>query len=240
MERPVEEKPVVLFTGNFGSGKTEVAVNFALNRLGLGCPVQIADLDVVNPYFRTREVCEILSGFGIDVVVPEHSLLMADLPVVVPQIRGIIDRPKGISILDVGGDDVGATVLGSLRDSILRADHDMLLVVNQMRPFTDSVKGCLKIAREIEAAARLKLTGVVGNSHLMDETTPSIIEEGARFAHEVAEELKVPVRFVTSEERLIPDLDIGRLGCPLLPLTRQMLPPWRRRQKVGPKTFLLH
>ena len=231
--------PIVLFVGNFGSGKTEVAVNFALNRLEEGEEVRIADLDVVNPYFRSREVRDILTAKGIRVVVPEEGLLEADLPIVIPQIKGVIEKPKGVTILDVGGDDVGATVLGSLNNAFIRSPFSMLQVINEKRPFTETVEDCLKIGRGIEAASRLKVTGIVGNSHLMDETSPETIYDGYEFSRNVAAELGLPLVFITCEERLIPELDITKIGCPILPITRMLLPPWRRREVLGSKNFLL-
>ena len=230
---------VVLFIGNYGSGKTEVAVNFAVNRLSQGIRVRIADLDVVNPYFRSREVHDILEAKGIGVVVPENRLMDADLPVVVPQIRGLIEHPDGIAILDVGGDDAGATVLGSLHDAFLRSPYDMLQVVNVKRPFTENVNDTLAITREIEAASRLNVTGVVGNSHLMDLTDAQTVRDGYFYAKEVADALGVELKFITCEERLLAQLDPGEFSCPVLPITRQLLPPWRRRQALGSQRFLL-
>jgi len=228
----------VLIVGNYGSGKTEVAVNLAVNRLKYG-PVQVVDLDVVNPYFRSREVRSILEAKGVEVIVPEERLIEADLPVVVPQIRGAILKPKGLAILDVGGDNVGATVLGSLNDELVSRPHDVLQVVNVKRPFTETVEGCVAITREIEAACRLKVTGVIGNAHLMDETDEKTILDGYKHARGVAEALGVPLKFITCEERVLATLDRAAIRCPILPLSRQMLPPWRRRQALGSQNFLL-
>lgn len=230
---------IALFIGNYGSGKTEVAVNYATNRKAAGHKVRIADLDIVNPYFRSREVKRILEELGVEVVVPEDRLLDADLPVVVPGIKGMIENPVGINILDVGGDDAGATVLGSLHQALVAANYDMLQVVNVKRPFTENVEDTIKITREIEAASRLKVTGVVGNSHLMDETDAAVIREGYVYAKAVAKALGVEVKFITCEERLLNDFEEGEFDCPVLPITRQMLPPWRRREKLGSQNFKL-
>jgi len=144
-----------------------------------------------------------------------------------------------LTILDVGGDNVGATVLGSLSASITRAGYDMLLVHNARRPFTDTVEGTLTIAREIETAARLKLSGVLGNTHLMDDTTIEVLYEGCEISRQVSIALDLPFLFVSAEQRLINGLDLKKIGVPVLPLTRQMLPPWRRKEKLGPANFLL-
>jgi hypothetical protein len=232
-------EPVVIFIGNYGSGKTEVSVNVALALRASGATVQIADLDLVNPYFRSREVRDILEADGIDVVVPDERLLNADLPILVPKVQGIIQKPQGYAILDVGGDDVGATVLGSLNTALKDSRHDMLQVVNAKRPFTDTVAGCTKITSEIERAARLKVTGVVGNTHLMDDTDLDTVIEGYRFSRQVAEALGVPLKFISCPVALVDRLDRNVIGCPVLPLKRQLLPPWTRKQKMGSKNFLL-
>jgi len=235
----IDIKPVIIFIGSYGSGKTEVAVNFAVNRLAVGVPVQIGDLDLVNPYFRSREAIEILEARGIEVVVPERYLLDADLPVLVPQIKGIIEKPKGVAILDVGGEDAGATVLGSFFPVLNRVEYDMLQVVNAMRPFTDTVVGCEQATRSIEKASRARITGVVGNTHLMDRTDADTIREGYTYAKDVARVLDVPLVFITCETRLLTELDAREFDCPVLPITRQLLPPWRRRQNLGSQNFLL-
>lgn len=235
----IDLKPIILFIGNYGSGKTEVSVNFALESLSSGTPVQVADLDLVNPYFRSREVRELLESRGIEVILPEKGLLNADLPILVPQIQGAILDQKGITILDVGGDDVGANVLGSLKPVLEQSCFDMIQVVNAMRPFTETADGALQITREIEKAARTKITGIVGNTHLMQHTTTDTIYEGYEYAVEVAEKLDVPLVFITCDKELLADLDTSGFDCPVLPFTRQLLPPWQRKEKLGSKNFLL-
>ena len=235
----IDLQPVVIFVGNYGSGKTEVAVNLAFSSKQKGMSVQIADIDVVNPYFRSREVRVEMESMGIEVITPDERWIDADLPIVVPQIKGVIQKPRGRAILDAGGDDVGATILGSLQDVLIRCPHDLLQVVNINRPFTEDAAGCLGITKEIETAARLKVTGIVGNSHLMDDTDPQTIIRGYELAKEVANSLDVPLNFITCELGLMQELDLSLIECPILPITRMLLPPWRRRRKVGSQNFLL-
>ena len=107
---------IVLIVGNYGSGKTEVAVNLALASRKQGKNVQLGDLDLVNPYFRSREAKKILEEVGVEVILPASEYLQSDLPVLSPAVYDMIKNPAHLSILDVGGDSVGATVLGALKD----------------------------------------------------------------------------------------------------------------------------
>jgi hypothetical protein len=224
---------VVIITGNYGSGKTEVAVNWTLHlaQSGVGS-VSLADLDVVNPYFRCREAAELLRGFGVQVIVPQGETFHSELPIILPEIKGLLQRDDGIAVLDVGGDDVGARVLRSF-GGFFRA-HEMLQVVNAFRPFTDTVAGCLRIQDEIQESSGLRMTGIIGNAHLMDETSLDTILRGAELAAEVAERRGLCLRFVTAL-RPFADEVARRSGLPVLPLDRWMLPPWKRPPRtVGP------
>ena len=220
------EDPIVLIVGNYGSGKTEVAVNLAI-RLSAQQDVSIADLDIVNPYFRCREARHEMEAFGVRVINPEGEYQAADLPIILPEIRGAVLAEKGTLIFDVGGDDVGARVLSSLADVFADRPYAMLQILNARRPFTQTAEGCLKIGREIEAASRLQVTGLVSNTHLLEETDAETVLDGLRLAREVGAEAGLPVSFVTANESLRGAFDVDQADCPVLWIKRRMLPPWK-------------
>lgn len=232
-------KSVVVITGNYGSGKTEVAVNWALFLRRAGKPVTIVDLDIVNPYFRCREAKDLMEEQGIRVIAPSGEMHHAELPILLPEVRGSIKKPQGITLLDVGGDQDGARVLSGLAHVFDEHDYEMLQVVNQRRPYTDTVEGCLKIQEQIEASSKLRVSGLISNSHLMDETDESVIVEGARFTRSVGQAKGQDLRFVTVERQFSKNLDRSKLGSPVLVFDRLMLPPWKRAVKLGSENFRL-
>ncbi len=228
----VPSERLVIIVGNYGSGKTEVAVNLALARARAGKRVQIADLDIVNPYFRSREARAAMEAAGIRVVMPAGKNQFADLPIVVPEIKGML-APAGddLSIFDVGGDEVGARMLSSFREALGDAPYSLLQVINSRRPFTDTAAGCLKMKTAIETASRLRVTGLLVNSHLVNETTPEILLEGYRMALEVERLSGVPVECVTAMGDLADSPALSVVAAPILRLERNMLPPWLRKSE---------
>lgn len=223
----IELEGIIVVVGNFGSGKTEVAINLAAERKKDGAEVRVADLDLVNPYFRTREARRLLTDLGIDLVLPPEEMLHADLPLLSPMVAGMIRKPSEVTIIDVGGNDAGATVLSTLAEAFRGKHCHVLQVVNPLRPDTDTVSGCRRIRRQIEAAARMSINGLVGNANLIDETTPADIYRGAEFVERLAAESDLALRFVTVAAELLPQIDMKRIPCPVLPIYRQLLPPWK-------------
>jgi hypothetical protein len=219
---------LIVIVGNYGSGKTEVSINLAVNRKQAGLSVGIADLDLVNPYFRTREARTTLTDFGIQVILPPEPYLHADLPVLSPTIAGMIRDSGEVMILDVGGNDVGATVLAALADAFRGKKVHMLQVVNPLRPQTNTVSGCLRLRDEIETAAHLTITGLVGNANLIDETSVQDIYRGYEFVQSVARESGLPLAFITVSQELLPQIDMKRFDCAVLPIARQLVPPWMK------------
>ncbi len=219
---------IVVIAGNYGSGKTETAVNLAFNRKAAGLDVAIADLDLVNPYFRTREARHSLTECGINVVLPDAKYMQADLPILAREVSGAIRNPPDLLILDAGGDDVGVTVLAALGDAFAGRKINMIQVINPFRPFTDSVKGCLRIMEEIEYTSKLKITGLVSNSNLMELTSPDDIYRGYELIQEVSMQSGREVKFITADVKFLPLLDMSRFEVPVLPIERRLLPPWKK------------
>jgi hypothetical protein len=228
---PRVTKPIVTLVGGFGSGKTEVSVNLAKYLASCrNLPVSIADFDLVNPYFRSREAMDEMEAMGIRVIVPRGGQFFADLPILLPEIKGAIEKADGKLILDVGGDAQGTRALGSLSGEFIPGEYDMWMVLNSRRPQTSDVNGCLATMKRIEASARLQFTGLVSNSHMIDETEFEVILEGYRLAQEVGRESGLPLAFVSAKRSVLESIDTGVFECPVLPLTRSMLKPWERRE----------
>ncbi len=234
---------IVVIVGNYGSGKTEVAINLAVNRKQAGAEVRIADLDLVNPYFRTREAKTALAEQGIDLVLPPAQYMHADLPILSPAVAGMIRQgslnPKQLTLLDAGGNDVGATVLAALSDVLKGKTIHTLQVVNPFRPFTDTAEGCLKIRREIEKASKIPVTGIVGNANLIDETSVTDIYKGYDFVKNLADQSGLPLEFITVPTEMLPETDIARFSCPVLPIRRQLVPPWKKAVRLGPGNWVV-
>ncbi len=222
---------IVIIVGAYGSGKTEVSVNLAAFMNERGIKVRLADLDLVNPYFRTREARHILKTLGVDVVLPPVQYMQADLPILTPEVSGMLRQPEGLTLLDVGGDDVGATVLAALADALGEKPAKVLQVINPNRPYTDSVEGCLKIKEQIEAKAKMSVTGIVGNANLMEETEVDTILDGYDFCKKVAAAAELPLEFITVPSALLTRLPKNDIQCPMLALNRQMVPPWKQAEK---------
>lgn len=221
----------VIFVGNFGSGKTEVAVNFCLYmKQNSSDEFAIVDLDIVNPYFRSREARKSLEEKGIEVVSPKADEHYADTPIISPRIKAAIQDGSKRLILDVGGDDLGAKVLSSMYDALGEKSYELLLVLNANRPFTGDEKGCISIIKKIEASSRLKVTGIVSNTHLIDETTEDTVNKGYKLSKAVAKKLGISVQFVCVDVSLRGKINENNYP-PILPISRLMLKPWEREVK---------
>jgi hypothetical protein len=232
----VVTRRVTVFAGHFGSGKTEIALNAALALKDSHKRFSLVDLDVVKPYFRSRSGKAMLEAAGVRLIAPEGDLYSADLPVILPEIRSLLRDKRESLLLDAGGDDVGTRALGSLSDAVPVEETDFFLVLNFRRTFTWDVDAAVAMARDIEATARLKVTGVISNTHLMGQTTVEVVEEGYSMALQAAARLGTRVTALAVEAGLAARLDAGAYECPVLPLERMVRPPFEALKvpKTGP------
>lgn len=223
-------KAINLIVGGYGSGKSEVAVNLARvlaeQRQSAEEKIAIVDLDIVNPYFRSREANKVLEQLGVEAINPKGASFHADLPIIVPEVKGIIQNNQGTVILDVGGDDVGARVLSSFHTAFGLDNYDMFLVLNANRPFSVDVKSTLKLMNEIETSSRLKFTGIISNTHLMDDTSMENMLDGLTLAHDVSSATGLPVVFVCATSEFVNQFTRKNIETPLLELKRMLLKPW--------------
>ena len=222
----IDYNELIIIVGNYGSGKTEVSINLAVTQKQLAKDVRLVDLDLVNPYFRSREARNQLKDIGIQVVLPGEQYMTADLPILSPAVAATIRQQDVLTILDVGGDGVGATVLSTLADALRLRSPVVLQVVNPFRPYTDTIEGCEMIRAEIEQNAKLKVTGLIGNANLMTETKSDHIQEGFEFMQNLSAQNGLPLEFITIPDSLAQTGSMPQLACPILYIKRQLVPPW--------------
>ena len=217
---------ITIIVGAFGSGKTEVAVNAALEITRRGERATLVDLDVVKPYFRSRALLAKIAHRGVEVRAPEGEHLFPDIPIVPAQVSGLLHTAGPKVLVDVGGDPVGARAIGAVSSMLPGKDLEALLVLNFTRPQTESVEQAVAMARAIQEAARLPLAGLVANTHLLGETTPALVLEGLRRTERAAAVLGLPLAFAAVEERLLGAFAPDWAPCPVLPLLRMVFPPF--------------
>ena len=201
-------KRITLLCGHYGSGKTNIAVNMALELAGQKDNVVVADLDIVNPYFRTMDSKEEFEKAGIRMIVSPYANSNLDIPALPQEMYAIVDDRSLNCVIDVGGDDRGAYALGRLSPAIREEDnYDMFLVVNRFRPLTPDAVSTIEVMREIEGAASLKFTGIINNSNLGAETQPEDVIASAEYAEEVARLSGLPLVLTSCEKSVAPALE---------------------------------
>lgn len=203
----MEHKRVTLFAGHYGSGKTNIAVNYALKLKKDGEKVVIADLDIVNPYFRTKDSKDVLEKNGIKLISSEFANSNVDFPALPQEMYEVTDNKSEFAVLDIGGDDRGAYALGRYAPFIKEEnDYEMLLVINKYRPLTADAESVVEIMREIEQAGGIAFTGIVNNSNLGEETTARTVLNSVEYASEVSRITGLPVKMTSVEQRLYDEL----------------------------------
>ena len=213
-----------IITGHYGTGKTEFAVNLALSLAAGGERVMLADLDIVNPYFRSRERRQLLEEAGIRLVATSQACTDADIPAIPAELLTILEDRTVRGVLDIGGDPVGARVLARFQPQICREDYQLLCVLNANRPEIRTPEAAAAYLRAIEETTGLACSALVNNTHLCGETTEAEILKGAALAGAVFRETGIPVLCHMAEERFLPGLK--KLREPVFPITIRMKKPW--------------
>ena len=221
----MEFKRVTLFAGHYGSGKTNIAVNYAIAMRKAGLPVSIADLDIVNPYFRTKDSADRLAEAGIRLISSQFANSNVDTPALPGEIYAITDDRSTYAVMDVGGDDRGALALGRYAPAIVEENaYEMLFVVNAYRPLTRTPAEAFEVMREVEAAGKIPFTAIVNNSNIGKDTTADDVLQTVPFMEELSRLTGLPVKMTAVREDLTEGLS-QRIDN-LFPLTLQKKYTW--------------
>ena len=203
----MDHKRITLFAGHYGSGKTNIALNYALWLRDRDLKVTVADLDIVNPYFRTKDGADILAARGIRLISSDYANSNVDLPALPGEAYALVDDRSIYGVIDVGGDDRGALALGRYAPYILEEnDYEMLFVVNKARPLTRTPEDAVEVFHEIEAACALPFTAVVNNTNLGPATTADYVLSSLDYAAEIGARTGLPVKMTCAMDKLCDEL----------------------------------
>lgn len=223
------KKRIIVLIGNYGSGKTELAINFAINSAQEGKKTLLVDLDIVNPYFRSAEQRVLLERNGVRVIASAFANTAVDLPVVPAEVLSAFDGEDETVVFDVGGDSVGAMALGQYRQFFARFEDSLesYFVVNVRRPLTSNEDQICRLFEQIQASARMQIKGMINNTNLGPETTAMDILEGQAILAEVSDKLDGPLVYTAGYEKLLEEAEEKQklLGI-LMPIHTYMRPDW--------------
>lgn len=205
----MEHKRLTLFAGHYGSGKTNIAVNYAIALAKEGKSVCIADLDIVNPYFRTKDSAKQLEDAGVTLISPQFANTNVDLPALPAEAYRLVQDKAIYGVMDIGGDDRGAYALGRYVPFIKEeGNYRMIFVANCCRPLTTTAEEALEVMREIESACGLQFTDIINNSNLGPETTAETVTESLPYIQKLSELSGLPVFAHTAECNVAKQLDL--------------------------------
>lgn len=219
------DKRINIFCGHYGSGKSEISVNAAVSIKENHDDVLLADMDIVNPFFRSLDAKNQLEALGISLIAPVYANTNVDVPVIGPEIAAALRNQNRQVILDVGGDEDGARVLGRYFYEIPQHDYDMYFVFNRSRPMTQNLSDTIAYINEIQIASRLKITKLINNTHYLGETTPEDVLNGVALAREISRETGIPLAATCIMKDFKHDIS-HRLDHPLFVLENHILMPF--------------
>ncbi len=225
------EKQITIISGHYGTGKTEFAVNLAMAMARDGRKTALADLDIINPYFRSYERSRELEREGVTVFVTSNRG-KADIPALPPDVMSIFVNREQQSIIDLGGDPAGARLLGVYQPQLDKIDYDFWFVINQNRAENATIEKTIHYLRMTQAMSKQDVTGIVNNTHLGRETTADDILRGDAFAAQVAQALDLPLIYTVGERQFEKELK-GQLKGSFFPIDLYMIKPWELSDEEG-------
>ena len=196
-------KNFIVVTGHYGCGKTNFTINLAFDFVKAGRKVTVVDMDLINPYFRTSDFRGLLEEKGIEVITPVFGATNLDIPSLPANMYSIFEKKDSVVIVDVGGDDAGSTVLGRFKPQFDNTDYDMLYVINRFRSMSTDLNEAVEVLEEIKAVSGLTPSKLINNSHLMSETTQTVLEDGIKFAQETSEKTGLPIYLTTVQKEFL-------------------------------------
>jgi len=215
-----------IFTGHFGSGKTEIALNYVMALAKTGKKVALVDIDIVNPYFCSRNMKEKLEKLGIKLIASSSNLMNAELMVIPSNVYGVFNDETFDVVMDIGGDDQGSLVLRQYNEYLKQGSYDMYFVINNNRPFTSNKEETIEYLKSIEKASGLKVTHLISNTNLSYETNIEDIIKGDKIVSEISQQLEIPYKYIVCTKDLA-DIVKNKVHAKVYPIEIYMKPPWR-------------
>lgn len=212
----MKDNRLKIIIGAYGSGKSEISVNLALKmrKENPSDKVLLADLDIVNPFYRSSDANKVLEENDIRLISPMYANSNVDAPVLSGEVYVIFDDDSYRGVFDIGGEDMGATILGSMKTRLDNTDAELIMAVNTRRPFTSTADEIIIMASELQEASKMKITGFINNTNILEQTTPSDILEGEKILLEVSQKTGIPLVMTTVMEGVMSEKEISQLKIP--------------------------
>jgi hypothetical protein len=221
------EQRINIFIGHFGSGKTEVALSYTKQLSQVASHATLVDLDIVNPFFRSSDAWESLSNHQIQLIKPIYANTNIDVPALPPEINSVLENKNIPVVFDVGGDDLGARAISCYKDSIEKENYDLFFVINLNRPLTSSKSKIKSMLFEIQTTTRLKVTKLVNNTNLLEETLVDDILNANIIIKEICQEENIHFGFLCGKENMVEELR-NKTKDPVLTIRDFIKLPWNK------------